>query len=159
MPEIEKRDYQVRIVERTLQAIKEGHQNVLIESTTGSGKTCMGHVIAQRLHDLYGWRAGWTAMRRHLLTQAEAENRRGVGFEHIRYFSTFDSDPPTDIDVLFSDEAHHTASETATSLCNRLRPKVQIGLSATPIRTDRMKLCFSRVIRDQEFGRSSTAAG
>jgi superfamily II DNA or RNA helicase len=145
---LEIRDYQTRIVERTMAAIAEGHRHILIESPTGSGKTICGHLIAQRLYDTYGYRSGWTAMRTHLLHQAREANAALLGFKHIDYFSTFDATPPTGIDVLFDDEAQHSASETSADLYNNIRPKVVIGLSATPFRVDRMKLCFSTVIRD-----------
>ena len=36
-------------------------------------------------------------MRRHLLTQAQEMNDRMLGFDAIRYFSTFDSTPPSGI--------------------------------------------------------------
>jgi superfamily II DNA or RNA helicase len=148
MPELELRDYQSRIVERTLQAIVDGHHHILIESPTGSGKTVIAHLIAQRLHQQYGYRAGWTAMRTHLLHQAREANAALLGFKEIEYFSTFDDSPPTNIDVLFDDEAQHSASESSADLYNKLQPKIVIGLSATPFRVDRMKLCFSTVIRD-----------
>ena len=145
---LEVRDYQARIVERTLQAVQDGHRHVLIESPTGSGKSLMAHLIAQALHEKYGWTTGWTTMRRHLLMQAEADNRRLLGFPHVKYFSLFDKHPPTGIDVLIEDEGHHSASETSTTLYQMLKPKLFLATTATPFRTDRMKLCFSRVIRD-----------
>jgi superfamily II DNA or RNA helicase len=82
------------------------------------------------------------------LIRSSARDSRLLGFEHIRYFSTFDTDPPEGLDVLIDDEAQHSASETSADLYNRLKPKAVIGLSATPFRVDRMKLCFSTVIRD-----------
>jgi len=144
---IEARDYQTRIVERTIKAVQDGHRHILIEAPTGAGKTVMGHLVAKRLHELFGWRTGWTAMRSHLLAQAEADNHRLIGFSCIQYFSTFVADPP-EIDLLIDDEAQHSASETSADLYNRIKPKAVIGLSATPFRVDRMKLCFSTVIRD-----------
>ena len=145
---IEVRDYQTRIVQRTLDSIRDGHRHVLIEAATGAGKTVMGHLVAKQLHELYGWRTGWTAMRTHLLHQAREDNQRLIGFQHIDYFSTFDATPPDAIDVLVDDEAQHSASETSADLYNKIKPKIVIGLSATPFRVDRMKLCFSTVIRD-----------
>ena len=145
---LETRPYQTRIVERALKAVEDSHRNVLLESACGSGKTIMAHLIAKGLYERYGWKTGWTAMRRHLLSQAESDNHRLLGFSHIRYFSLFDKNPPTDIDVLILDEAHHSASETATTLYQRIKPKLFLGCTATPYRTDRMKLCFSRIIRD-----------
>ncbi len=109
---LEHRDYQRRIIDRTLAAVDQGHRSILIEAACSAGKTVIAHVIAQRLYELFGWTAGWTAMRRHLLHQAAMENQRIIGFPHIRYFSTFDANPPTDIDVLIEDEGHHAASAT-----------------------------------------------
>jgi superfamily II DNA or RNA helicase len=148
MLELELRDYQSRIVDRTLQAIVDGHRHILIESPTGSGKTVIGHLIAQRLHQIYGYKSGWTAMRSHLLRQARDANAALLGFKEIEYFSTFDETPPGNIDVLLDDEAQHSASESSADLYNKIKPKIVIGLSATPFRVDRMKLCFSTVIRD-----------
>src|ERR1035437_3222718 len=97
------RDYQGRIVDHAIKAVEDGHKSILIESPTGSGKSLMAHLVAQRLHEKYGWTAGWTAMRRHLLSQAKADNERLLGFKAIKYFSLFDKNPPTGIDVLIED--------------------------------------------------------
>ena len=145
---LETRDYQARIVGNVLDAVQDGHKSVLLESPTGAGKTVMAHLVAQELYRKYGWKTGWTAMRRHLLGQAEVDNRRLLGFEHIKYFSMFDKNPPTDVDVLVLDEGHHSASETATSLFGMVKPKLFLAMTGTPFRSDRMKLCFSRTIRD-----------
>jgi len=147
-PAIEQRDYQRRIIQRAMEAVDQNHQSILIESATGSGKSIMGHLLAEALYERYGWKTGWTTMRRHLLAQAETENARKLGFEHIEYFSLFDKHPPDEIDVLILDEAHHAASETATTVASQTQPKLFVGLTATPFRVDRMKLCFSKTIKD-----------
>lgn len=148
MKTIETRPYQVKIIGRTVEAVKEGHQNILIESATGSGKTIMALLIARQLYEERGWVTGWTAMRRHLLIQAAQENEQTIQFPHIHFFSMFDKVPPTGIDVLVEDEGHHSASATSTEMYKTIRPKLHLGLTATPFRTDRMKLCFSTVIKD-----------
>lgn len=145
---IETRDYQQRIIKKTLAAVEDNHRNILIESATGSGKTLMAHLIARELFEKYGWKSGWTSMRKHLLLQAQAENARLIKFPHITYFSTWDKNPPTDIDVYIEDEGHHSAAATSTELYKLIDPKIHLGLTATPFRTDRMKLCFSKVIKD-----------
>ena len=152
MKPMQERPYQARIINKTIKAVEDGHQNVLIESSTGSGKTYMALQIAERLHQEYGWKIGWTAMRRHLLLQAEEENRQTVNCQHLRFFSTFDKELPTDIDALIEDEGHHSASATSTELYKAVKPKLHLGLTATPFRTDRMKLCFSTVIKDAGIG-------
>jgi superfamily II DNA or RNA helicase len=144
---IQFRDYQHRVVSNTIQAIEEGHKSILIESPTGSGKTIMAHMIAKLLHERFGYRSGWTAMRKHLLRQAREENRHKFNLDCIEYFSTFAEQYPH-APVLFSDEAVHTASETATQVVKAIDPSIHIGLTAFPHRTDRLKLCFSKVIRD-----------
>lgn len=149
LPEkVEPRDYMVRIVGRVIEAIEAGHTGILIVSPTGSGKTIMGHIIAMALHKLYGWNAGWCAMRHALWNQARGDNEDMIGFEHIKYFSSFDQTPPEGIDVLIEDEGHHSATASSASLLNKIQPKVHIALTATPDRTDAMKLCFSKMIRD-----------
>jgi superfamily II DNA or RNA helicase len=145
---LETRDYQTRVIDKTLKAIDEGHESILIESPTGSGKTIMGHIIAQRLSERYGYKTGWMAMRKHLLVQAREENAKRIGFEGVEYFSAFTDQPPLDVDILIEDEAAHSAAPTSTQQLKAIAPKIHIGLTATPYRTDRMKLCFSRVIKD-----------
>lgn len=158
---VEERPYQQRIVQKVIDAIGEGHSNILIEAPTGSGKTVMGLMIAKRLNEEKGWRTGWTAMRKHLLLQASQENDNTLKLTNavttpggiINFFSTFDKhieemvkDYP--IDLFIEDEGHHSASTTSTENYKIVKPKIHIGLTATPFRTDRMKLCFSRVIKD-----------
>ena len=140
--------YQHKIVERTVQAVADRHQNILIESATGSGKTLMALMAIQALHEKYGWTAGWTAMRKHLIHQAAEENKNTLNLPYVQFFSTFNDHPPEGIDILVEDEGHHSASATSVELYKTLKPKLHLGLTATPFRTDRMKLCFSTVIKD-----------
>ena len=51
---LEQRDYQTRIIDRTLAAVDQGHRSILIEAACSAGKTVMVHVIAQRLYERYG---------------------------------------------------------------------------------------------------------
>jgi len=144
---IETREYQTRIIDTVIAAVADGHSHILIEAPTGAGKTIIAHLIAQRLYEIYGYGAGWCAMRRHLLHQAAAENRNKIRFKHIQYFSMFSKNPPS-VDLLIDDEGHHTAAESAVTIYQKTNPQVHIGLTATPFRTDRMKLCFSKIIKD-----------
>jgi superfamily II DNA or RNA helicase len=154
--EVEPREYQGRIVARTVGFLcgvssasdpqPELH-SVMIESPTGSGKTVMGLEVARQMRRRCGYRIGWVAMRRNLLQQVEAENRRwGFGVD-LELISMFDKSPPA-VDMLIVDEAQHDAAMSMANLHGSLRPKKVLGLTATPFRTDRIKLCFDRVIRD-----------
>jgi superfamily II DNA or RNA helicase len=49
------------------------------------------------------------------------------------------------------DEAQHDAAMSMANLHSVIRPEKILGLSATPYRTDRVKLCFERVIRDADI--------
>ena len=153
----EPRPYQARIVRRAVDLFA-GHatnrrgepepvvNSVLIESPTGSGKTVMGLAIAAHLQRRHGMRVGWAAMRRNLLAQAVAENARGFGVD-LKPISMFDKRPPQ-VDLLVIDEAQHDGALSMANLHSFIKPQKILGLSATPFRSDRFKLCFERSIHD-----------
>ena len=148
--DIDPRPYQRRIIWRAIDAFvgnRDVASSVLIESPTGSGKTVMGLSIAAILQRLTGCRIGWVAMRRNLLAQARAENvARSFGVE-MNLISMFDKDPPP-CDLMIIDEAQHDGATSMGNLHSMIRPRWTLGLSATPFRTDRIKLCFDHTIRD-----------
>lgn len=155
--DVDPRPYQERIILKAIRSF-EGRQrshgslepaaaSVMIESPTGSGKTVMGLAIARYLQRRHGLRIGWVAMRRNLLAQAERENRtRGFDVD-LQLISMFDKLPPQ-VDVLIVDEAQHDAAMSMANLHCQVRPQKILGLTATPYRADRIKLCFDKVIRD-----------
>ena len=162
---VEPRPYQRRIVTRAADLLtgaaadsdgrlagagaEPAARSVLIESPTGSGKTVMALLLARLLQDAHGVRVGWAAMRRNLLAQAVAENdRKRLGVLGLRTISMFDRDPPRDVDLLIVDEAQHDAAASMAHLHNTIRPRWIVGLTATPFRSDRIKLCFDQVLRD-----------
>jgi len=146
---IEPRDYQARIVGKALDLfVNKQLRSVLVESPTGSGKTVMGLLIAFGLQRELGLRVGWVAMRRYLLAQAKAEAaERGLPLR-AEFISMFDKKPPADLDLLVVDEAQHDAAGSMAHLHNVIRPRCILGLSATPFRADKVKLCFDATIRD-----------
>jgi superfamily II DNA or RNA helicase len=147
--DVQPRPYQQRIVAKAVDLFcDKGLRSILIDSPTGSGKTIMGLLIARALQDRLGLRTGWVAMRRYLLAQARAENEgRRIGVD-AAYLSMFDRDPPTGLDLLVVDEAQHDAASSMARLHQVIRPRFILGLSATPFRADRVKLCFDSVIKD-----------
>jgi superfamily II DNA or RNA helicase len=147
--DVQPRHYQQRIVGKAVDLFtKKQLRSVLIDSPTGSGKTIMGLLIARVLQDRLGVRVGWVAMRRYLLAQARAENeQRRIGV-CAEFLSMFDRDPPTELDLLVVDEAQHDAAQSMAYLHQRIRPRFILGLSATPFRADRVKLCFDSVLKD-----------
>lgn len=145
----EPRPYQARIVTSAVTSYLDNHlRSLLIESPTGSGKTVMALMIAKAMHERAGMRIGWVAMRRHLLKQVANENV-AKGFNvPLEYISMFDKDPPTELDMLIVDEAQHDATSSMGHLHALIEPKHILGLSATPFRADRIKLCFDKVLKD-----------
>ena len=157
-PGVEPRAYQTRIVRRAVDLYRgtavdrQGRPeravtSVLIESPTGSGKTVMGLAVAAWAQRTMGHSVGWAAMRRNLLAQAQAENdAKGFGVR-LTPISMFDKAPPR-VDLLVVDEAQHDGAMSMSTLHGAIRPKLILGLSATPYRADRVKLCFEAVLRD-----------
>ena len=157
---VEPREYQSRIIDKTIQMFNGQYKNgageiepaarsVMIESPTGSGKTIIGLLIAKLLQAQDpSLRIGWVAMRRNLLAQAEKENfDKDIYVDNIEYISMFDKNPPA-VDMLIVDEAQHDAASSMAHLHNVIKPKYILGMTATPFRTDRVKLCFDKVIKD-----------
>ena len=162
---VDPRPYQARIVRRAVDLFAgrgtsadgkppavgraAAARSVLIESPTGSGKTVMGLLIARLLAGEFGVRVGWAAMRRNLLAQVVRENdAKRTGVDPLVPLSMFDKHPPPGLDLLVVDEAQHDAAASMAHLHNVIRPRWILGLTATPFRTDRVKLCFDRVLRD-----------
>jgi superfamily II DNA or RNA helicase len=146
---LQTRPYQLRIINRTIDLFCNQHlRSILIDSPTGSGKTVMGLLIAKQMQDRLGIKVGWVAMRRNLLSQAKNENRdKGINVE-AAYISMFDCEPPTTLDLLIVDEAQHDAASSMANLHQVVKPRFILGMSATPFRADRVKLCFDAVIKD-----------
>ena len=130
-------------------------QSVMVESPTGSGKTIIGLCVARLMQQLHGYHCCWIAMRRNLLAQAANENAdRKIG-ANVDFLSLFEKSPPPELLqrgqrplLLIVDEAQHDAVNSAARLHHLLRPERVLGLTATPYRTDRLKLIFERVVKD-----------
>lgn len=153
-----RRGYQHRIINQTMGLIKEGTiSSIMIESPTGSGKTFMGLEIAQELCELdEEVTVVWVAMRRFLLGQVVDEMRKHGIKANVVPLSMFDLDGAKELRrkigdkpmLVVLDEAHHDAAGSMTDLYQALEPDWILGLSATPYRADKAKLCFEKQIRD-----------
>ena len=148
MRELEVRPYQQRIITQVIDAyLKENHKSVLIDSPTGSGKTVCCLSICKMLQQLEpSLTVGWVAMRRKLLKQARIENER-IGVKNIEFISMFDPKPPH-VDFLVQDECQHSACSTSQTQHHDIQARWLLGASATPQRTDRVKLPYEKVVRD-----------
>lgn len=161
------RPYQKIIIDKTLDCVRNNIDSVLVESPCGSGKSFMSLEIAKAIHadskELYGVDPEKFAimvlnMRPSLLTQYVRENESLVQCPNIVPVSMFDRHfmekiAGYDKAMMIFDEAHHAAADTCVSISNAVRPTFTLGLSATPLRTDKMELCFVKTIRDAGYHR------
>jgi len=147
MTKLESRDYQDRVVDRTIGYLEGEENSVLIESPTGSGKSIMGLRITKYLEDKYGYRTNWIAMRRNLLKQVRKMNDQFFGCQNLQPVSMFDKNPP-EADLTVVDEAEHDAAASCVRIHVKSKSKMILGLSATPFRTDKLRLSFQRTVKD-----------
>jgi superfamily II DNA or RNA helicase len=148
MRPVEERDYQTRIIQKTVDGFTVNrYKSILIESPTGSGKTIMGLLALKQIKERWkDMTFGWVAMRRKLLEQAQAENER-IGVTDIKFVSMFDNNPPK-CDLMVTDEAQHDSARTCADLHKVTGARLSLGMTATPFRTDRIKLGYEKIIRD-----------
>lgn len=143
----EERPYQTEAVSRVLAEFGSGRESVLLESPVGSGKTIMGLLIIKQLQEQAQGRlrVNWVASRRHILEQTQDLND---SFFHcdVNMVSVFASNPPK-ADLVVLDEAHHEATQSCLEMYENTGNTRTLGLSATPMRTDRMRLSFQTSVR------------
>lgn len=150
----EERAYQQEAIAACVSAMADGgRESVLLESPVGSGKTYMALEAIHRLQDRLGRRlkVNWVAPRRRLLQQMMEANRE-LHRDDIRPVSLFENVPPQ-ADLVVLDEAHHEATKSCVMLYEKMHHAWTLGLSATPLRTDRMKLSFQETVRTVSIGR------
>lgn len=143
----EVRPYQTEAVAKVLEEFGNGRESVLLESPVGSGKTVMGLMIIKKLQEDSSTRlrVNWVASRRHILEQTQDLND---SFFHcdVNMVSVFASNPPK-ADLIVLDEAHHEATQSCLRMYESTGNARTLGLSATPMRTDRMRLSFQTSVR------------
>jgi superfamily II DNA or RNA helicase len=150
----ERRDYQVRLIDKSIDLYHRGFKSILINSPTGSGKSYIGLDIAKRIQDEFNFGIGWVAMRNNLLKQVVRENVKLAVGADITPISMFNRNPPTHDDwgrpirMIVLDESQHDPAGSMSNIYNILRPQFILGMTATPFRTDRMRLSFDKIIRD-----------
>ncbi len=125
---------------------EKGKSSVRLESPVGSGKTYMALETIHLLQGLIGrpLRVDWVAPRRHLLQQVMQANM-DLHRDVVRPVSLFEKTPPP-ADLVVLDEAHHEATQSCVLLYEKMKGAYTLGLSATPLRTDRMKLSFQETV-------------
>ncbi len=136
-----------------------GHTHNLIVAATGTGKTVMAALDYARLRKTLGDPTLlFVAHRREILNQSLATFRAAMRDGHFGELMVGDDRPqlgrhvfasiqslhsdrlerlaPDAYDVLIVDEFHHAEADTYRALLSHLKPKVLLGLTATPERAD-----------------------
>ena len=147
--EIEYREYQQRSINKALEHFKNGDKAVLLEAPVGSGKTIMGLKIVQNLiqNSKEKLRCAWVAPRHYLLKQLmESNSNFDLPIKPVSMFTK--PEKAEHFDIVVIDEAHHEATDSFINLFVQMQPKYLLGLSATPLRTDKIKLAFSATVNE-----------
>lgn len=145
---IERRRYQENIIVKTIILVEEYNiTSILIESPTGSGKTVMGLLLSEYFQRKNSYSSCWVTMRKNLLSQTERKKQSLGISSNIDYLSIF-SKESKEYDLKIDDEAHHAVCSSGLRLHNYIKPKINIGLTATPFRSDKASLLYKFIIKE-----------
>ncbi len=154
---LEPKPFQQEMLEALAAERQRGHMRNLVVAPTGTGKTWVSAFDYKRLRGQGLDRLLFVAHRDEILLQSQQVFRwvlndmsfgeRHVGserpvvgehvFASIQSLSRrLDDIPPDAFDVVIVDEFHHSEAPTYRKLLDRLHPKVLLGLTATPERSD-----------------------
>lgn len=143
------RPYQVQSIDNTKDALRRGIKRILIQASTGAGKT----VIAARIIELAvnkGSNVLFIAHRKELIHQT-SKKLESMGIHHgvimagskpassnvqVASVQTIINREKPKADIVFFDEAHLSVSASFLSLVEHYQDAVIIGLTATPVRLD-----------------------
>lgn len=152
--------HQTEMLERlAVERERHGHYKNLVVAATGTGKTIVAALDYKRLRDqLPSSKLLFVAHREQLLTQSLSAFRHVLRdgsfgellvdghrpdewthvFASVQSLSRMrlDTIPPDAFDVVVVDEFHHATATTYARLLGHLSPRVLLGLTATPERTD-----------------------
>lgn len=136
-----------------------GHVHNLVVAATGTGKTVMAALDYRRIAKEWGYRPSllFVAHRREILTKSQAtyavalqepfgelltgKDKPLVGrhvFASVQSLraARLEALAPDAYDIVVVDEFHHAEADTYAALLRHLKPKILLGLTATPERTD-----------------------
>jgi superfamily II DNA or RNA helicase/HKD family nuclease len=154
---VEPKPFQVEMLEALDAERRRGHFRNLVVAPTGTGKTWVSAFDYQRLRRDGHERLLFVAHRNEILEQSQEVFRlvlddpsfgerfiggeRPIARNHVfasiqsihRHMDEFE---PMQFDVVIVDEFHHAEADTYIKLLAHLKPKVLVGLTATPERSD-----------------------
>lgn len=158
--DIKPRKYQKQVIESAIEQYDSGKNKILIEMATGLGKT---YTVAHLIKNLIQ-RADrrpkvlFLAHQVEILLQSVTAFKNVLGIGNYSFSACFSGSPPEQTDFVFAsfdtlygkinilnedsfdfvivDEAHHTPAKTYSTVVTLFKPKLLIGLTATPYRAD-----------------------
>jgi DNA repair protein RadD len=147
------RDYQLALTADARSLLKQGCKRLLVQSSTGSGKTVLAAHLLARASER-GRRSWFVVHRKELLAQA-VETFVTAADLHVGIIAAgypSDAAAPVQVcavgslkrrlsavrapDMIVWDECHHLPSKSWTDIAAALPNAVHIGLTATPARLD-----------------------
>lgn len=143
------RNYQVTAIENSRNAIRRGIKRILIQASTGAGKT---HIASRIIESAIakGNRVLFVAHRKEIISQS-AKKLESMGIHHgiimagvkptasnvqVASVQTLNNREKPDANIIFFDEAHLSVSASFMSLVEHYSDAIIIGLTATPTRLD-----------------------
>jgi len=157
---IKPRKYQDGVINESLRAYNNNKSKILIEMATGLGKTYTVAILIKRLIQESDKRCRvlFVAHQVEILLQSVTAFKNILGIGDYSYSACFDGSDPEETDFVFAsfdtlftkinnlseyeydyviiDEAHHVPARTYSTVTTYFTPKLLIGLTATPYRTD-----------------------
>ena len=158
--DIKPRKYQQSVIDEALTQYENGKSKLLIEMATGLGKTYTVAHIIKRLIQQNGriLRVLFLAHQVEILLQSVTAFKNVLGIGNYSFSACISGSHPEDTDFVFAsfdtlygqiaqlhkksfdfvivDEAHHTPARTYSEVVTNFKPRLLIGLTATPYRAD-----------------------
>lgn len=159
--QIKPRYYQQAVIDDILCKYQSGKTQFLVEMATGLGKTYTAAELTKRFLAMWECdspRVLCIAHQVELLLQGLTSFKNVLGIGRYTFSACFDGADPEHTDFVFAsfdtlygkldhlqadefdlvivDEAHHTPANTFSQVVESLRPRVLVGLTATPYRSD-----------------------
>lgn len=157
---IKPREYQVDVIQKALEQFDAGKRKLLIEMATGLGKTYTVALLIKQLLERTEARQRvlFIAHQIEILLQSVTAFKNVLGLGRYSFSACFAGACPESTDLVFAsfdtlygqlgelaassfdyvivDEAHHTPARTYAGVVEHFQPRLLIGLTATPWRTD-----------------------
>lgn len=158
--DIRPRKYQQDVINKSLELYGNGKSRLLIEMATGLGKTyTVAYLIKNILQgERRKFRVLFIAHQVEILLQSVTAFKNVLGIGDYSFSACFSGSDPEETDFVFAsfdtlytkihelksnvydvvviDEAHHTPARTYSNVVEFFKPKLLLGLTATPYRSD-----------------------